>query len=485
MIQVKEIFTLDKRRVILMTRKFKRQKKSASSQINKSHHKTSKPENLSKFSKINTRLVEMPKTICRCLTNNKEIILKIIGGSAILSLVGGIVANYISQQRYYDDLLDKYFNSMEKLLIKDELQNNYLDMHLPDKRNHHENNRQKKAKYKYEQVKSLALAVTGNTLRSLSKNDGMCLFGEPLKKVPLCIPWTRKNPERRELVLNFLQQSKLGFIDPDSGQRPPQPAESFLEGINLSTMSDSKILRRLDKILGKLNLCKNLEKLDLEKIQLDRAILIKANFTQANLTGAKLSNADLRDAVLTQTDLSNANLTKTNLRNAHLENATLNGTTLERANLIDANLKDVNLDNQTHFKGAVYGRTKSYSQKTKNKLEEEAIKVERGLDLSNLPPKTRKALNEVFKKDPHQDKTRLALINTDLSGVDLTNANLTGAILKDADLTNANLTGANLKDADLTGANLKGTKGAAINQAKLCNTILPTGEISVCLNKDS
>lgn len=462
------------------------------------------------------------RKICSWLDSNKEIILKIIGETAVFSIVvtivGGIVANYISQQRYYDDLLDKYLNSMENLLIKDDLHVNYLEEKRLYKEkqelykkilNKHDENtnkqfEQKEAQYnqkkaKYDQVKNLALSVTENTLRSLSKNDGICLPESLYFKswspkswsvVEFCCLGTKHNPERRQLLLSFLQQSKLGFINL-SGERPEQPAESFLEGINLSSMSDAK---------------KVLENLDLEKIQLDRAILRKANFTQANLRNAHLNAADLTDAFLKQTDLSGADLTKTNLRNAALNKATLKGTNLQRANLIDADLTGVKFKDGINFKGAVYGcfvtRGECWYKKSNNetkelidKLQNEAIEVKRGLDLSNLPPKTRKALDEVFKKDPHQDKTLLAFIDTDLSGVDLTGAKLvnadlrktdfTKAILKDANLTNANLTGANLTNADLTGANLKGAKGAAINQAKLCNTILPSGKISVCLKKDS
>ncbi|MFC8678057.1 pentapeptide repeat-containing protein [Streptomyces griseorubiginosus] len=55
------------------------------------------------------------------------------------------------------------------------------------------------------------------------------------------------------------------------------------------------------------------------------------------------------------------------------------------------------------------------------------------------------------------DLTRATLSGADLTGADLTRATLSGADLTDADLTRANLTRANLSGADLTGADLYST----------------------------
>ena len=56
------------------------------------------------------------------------------------------------------------------------------------------------------------------------------------------------------------------------------------------------------------------------------------------------------------------------------------------------------------------------------------------------------------------------LSNANLRGADLSNANLSDADLSDADLRGANLSNANLSDANLKGANLK---GANLNDADL------------------
>jgi len=50
------------------------------------------------------------------------------------------------------------------------------------------------------------------------------------------------------------------------------------------------------------------------------------------------------------------------------------------------------------------------------------------------------------------------LENADLSGADLSDADLSGAKLTDADLSNAKLIGANLNDADLRKADLSGVE---------------------------
>ena len=64
--------------------------------------------------------------------------------------------------------------------------------------------------------------------------------------------------------------------------------------------------------------------------------------------------------------------------------------------------------------------------------------------------------------------------DADLTGADLTRANLAGADLTGADLTDANLTGADLTDANLTRANLAGAylTGAYLARANLAGAYL-------------
>ena len=65
-------------------------------------------------------------------------------------------------------------------------------------------------------------------------------------------------------------------------------------------------------------------------------------------------------------------------------------------------------------------------------------------------------------------------IDCDLSGADLSLANLIGADLSGADLWRADLRGANLSNATLNGAELL---NAYMQGAILCNTTVPDGSV--------
>ena len=68
-----------------------------------------------------------------------------------------------------------------------------------------------------------------------------------------------------------------------------------------------------------------------------------------------------------------------------------------------------------------------------------------------------------------KDGCKKAILDYDLRGADLSNANLRGADLSNANLRGANLSNANLSDADLSNANLR---GADLSNANLSNANL-------------
>jgi uncharacterized protein YjbI with pentapeptide repeats len=78
------------------------------------------------------------------------------------------------------------------------------------------------------------------------------------------------------------------------------------------------------------------------------------------------------------------------------------------------------------------------------------------------------------------DGTRANLSGADLSGANLHRANLGGADLHQANLYGANLSWANLYGADLYGANLRGANlyGADLNQANLSRADLSGANLS-------
>ena len=69
---------------------------------------------------------------------------------------------------------------------------------------------------------------------------------------------------------------------------------------------------------------------------------------------------------------------------------------------------------------------------------------------------------------------RCNLEGIDLQGAQLKGVNLAGTNLRNSDLSMTNLEQANLGGADLRGANLE---RAFMNEATLCNTIMPDGQI--------
>ena len=79
-----------------------------------------------------------------------------------------------------------------------------------------------------------------------------------------------------------------------------------------------------------------------------------------------------------------------------------------------------------------------------------------------------------------KDGCKKAILDYDLRGADLSNANLRGADLSNANLRGANLSNANLSDADLSDADLRGAdlRGANLSNANLSNANLSDANLS-------
>jgi uncharacterized protein YjbI with pentapeptide repeats len=154
------------------------------------------------------------------------------------------------------------------------------------------------------------------------------------------------------------------------------------------------------------------------EIGLKNAKIPNARLNHADLAGADLNGANLRGAELLESNLTGANLVQTDLTNAALSDTDLTGAFLIGTDLTGANLSGANLTGVSVRLG--------------------------GSQIPRAGP-----LNLTGA-----DLTRANLTDADLTGADLTGANLTGTNLTSADLTGANLTGTNLTGADLTGANL-------------------------------
>jgi uncharacterized protein YjbI with pentapeptide repeats len=151
-----------------------------------------------------------------------------------------------------------------------------------------------------------------------------------------------------------------------------------------------------------------------------------------SLAGANLSGANLSNSDLGGSDLRGANLTGASLNGSHFDGANLSG-----ANLIGANLNEVNFAGTPHRLGQYLGVTELSGI---NLSGADLRKVDfSGLNLSGLK------FNEAN------------LCGTNLSELNFSGADLSGANLRGANLTAANLSGASLCRADLSGMQLIGT----------------------------
>jgi uncharacterized protein YjbI with pentapeptide repeats len=184
----------------------------------------------------------------------------------------------------------------------------------------------------------------------------------------------------------------------------------------------------------------NLAGANLTNANLNNTIFTGATLTNANLTGANLTNANLSTSGLSGADLADTNLTLANLENANLTGANLTiadltGSYLYEANLADTDLTntDVNSSLQDASSGGITG-TPSVLPTGFSLVGGYLIGPDADLYLANL--------------------TGLDLSNADLAGANLYAATLSYANLTDADMSSASLALASLDTANLTGANL-------------------------------
>jgi|GEM_PF-348829 len=153
------------------------------------------------------------------------------------------------------------------------------------------------------------------------------------------------------------------------------------------------------------------------------------NLTGQNLLEADFANANLSFASLAEVDLTSANLGYATLTGSNLEGANLKGTTLVGVNFTDAEIVRADLGS-TVINGFTAGQLYSTaSYKSKNLS---------GIGLSN------------------NDLSEWNLAGQNLLEADFVNANLSFASLAEVDLTSANLGYATLRGADFTGATLTG-----------------------------
>ena len=289
----------------------------------------------------------------------------------------------------------------------------------------------------------------------------------------------------------------------------------------------------------------HLANMDLFNVKLSKAVLESADLTNSNLTHAKIDEADLRETTMSGADLSHANLRNSDLSNSeetvgassiieawetadyddddddddyHYQDTFLrfyHGIRCAGANFNDAILSRTNM-RRTFFEtvdfrgadltGADFTGSRIGSGTLTGAILRDAILSEcellscdfsgatmQGMDLSGAwcvysrfsnADMQRANLKGFFIDDSSEDSPDYSWTNVDLSEANLSdavmsnqvfrNANLTGALFKNSKLTRVDFSNADLKDTDFTNADLT---GADFTGARFYpfSTILPDG----------
>ena len=176
---------------------------------------------------------------------------------------------------------------------------------------------------------------------------------------------------------------------------------------------------------------------DFESAYISGRDLSDAHLKTINFSGATIDFGNFRSSDLSEADFSGATIQNSDFRGADLSSAKLNDakisdTDMSGANMSSADLTGTKFDN-TWLSGVLYNGN-SYcedgSKDTCNPADYSADEVQYLLTNKECPP-----------ANPTCDFPNLFLIDEDLSGIDLSNANLTGSWFESVNFTNANLNG--------------------------------------------
>ena len=186
------------------------------------------------------------------------------------------------------------------------------------------------------------------------------------------------------------------------------------------------------------------------------AILTDTNFRNANLTSAKFDEATLTDMDFSNKTIKDAWFWGATLANVDFTNADFTSTTFQGTTLTDVNFTNANLTSAIFYNATL--TNVDFTNATLKKVGFEGT-VSKGFTEAQL--KSTKSYQE-------KDLTGIRLSNNDLSGWDFSGQNL-----QNSNFNSATLSDVNLKQADLRGAYLKDITGSPNTQ----NTIWADGEI--------
>jgi uncharacterized protein YjbI with pentapeptide repeats len=238
---------------------------------------------------------------------------------------------------------------------------------------------------------------------------------------------------------------------------------------------------------------------DLRGADLRGKVLSGANLSRADLDEADLRGADLRGADLSETtnlhgvDLRGADLTGATLWGADLSEADLREAILSRINMDWAKLEKTKIDDTTQIddKWRLVWEIVNQGAEGRNLSGADLSKADvwgANLRTADLSEADLREANLAFADLAYVNLPGANLRNANLEGAKLPSANLIGADLHKVNLTGANLTGANLTGANLTEVDLEGAtlwianlskadlSGANLSKADLGGTDLTEAE---------
>lgn len=250
----------------------------------------------------------------------------------------------------------------------------------------------------------------------------------------------------------------------------------------------------------------DLEGMDLEGVNLERAQLKGANLSGSKLRKAYLMGANLQQATLSNADLRDARLAYSNLAEALLDEADLSGANLEHANLAAASLNKASLKTSDRRLTWLVHANLSDANLQEAKLEGANL-TSANLQNADLEKANFSTKNYTFTLHTNYMSGQsitlpmsyvTQLVDTNLAGANLFQANLDGARLARANFNRANLSEANLEDtkilmsefqqANLSAARLKRSQltgvdfsntnllDANLDKAVFCDVTLSDGE---------
>src|SRR5829696_8562211 len=204
-------------------------------------------------------------------------------------------------------------------------------------------------------------------------------------------------------------------------------------------------------LISKNHLIVDLGGADLSNAALRGAILHKADLSESDLSGANLSESDLSGANLSKADLSGANLSKADLRIADLGGANLRGANLSGAYLSGAYMKGVDLSDTKLggvYLGGVYLHGANLSRADLSGLHDEDVRrIDDWWQLWQDPAPLFAASADRLNINRAQQIAALPALKergAQLLKTNLTNADLTEAVVALHQLKFCNLAGATL-----------------------------------------